>query len=277
MFYKIYFSGDTFGDNILAAWTTNILNSMDIPAILWRKDVPEWFFKSVNCPDFYPIINNRDDFKHIKVNRTANIKNPGNFSMLYTSVNTALKRIGHNDRIYGDTPIDWKYQPVKFIEDLNAPEVDVCMVTITGDYTPYRAWPYFEELKKQLTSHGISFIDVSTPTPIHGQRFLNIVNKCKVFVTLDTGAGHYAANLAKGKTLALLSGFRPWLVRGGHHTISDSPNYTFDGYDYDIIESSESIPCAPCNLRKDCKYEHKCMTSLTVDNVFQAIMNKIEK
>lgn len=49
--------------------------------------------------------------------------------------------------------------PVK-MHDEETPVVDVALGTKTSNWTPYRMWPYFAELKKMLSENNVTWIDM---------------------------------------------------------------------------------------------------------------------
>ncbi len=80
------------------------------------------------------------------------------------------------------------------------------------------------------------------------------VRDLKLLVTMDTGPRHYA------------SAFRvPTLVIMG----STDPRWTASNLDYQEVVRHD-VPCGPCQL-KVCPVDHRCMTSITVDEVMDRI------
>lgn len=81
------------------------------------------------------------------------------------------------------------------------------------------------------------------------------LERCACVVTNDTGAMHVAA--AVGTPVAAIFGPTDWRTTaplGTGHRLIRSP-----------------VPCAPC-LRRDCSIDHRCMTSVTTDEVWQAVL-----
>jgi len=160
------------------------------------------------------------------------------------------------------------YIPVKFHDIPETPLVDVAMGTITGNWTPYRNWPYFEELKKLFDKEGITYVDLDAGE-IKGIECLNYVKKCKLYLGLETGMSHYVSQFANGKALILQGGFTEF-------------DFWAHLYDYDYLQV-EDVPCRPCFINKKhisrkgikCEYDHMCMKGLRVDRVFKAIVERI--
>jgi hypothetical protein len=154
-----------------------------------------------------------------------------------------------------------KYRiPVKYYDIPNIPSVDISIVSKTGRFTPYRNWPYFKELKEKLNKEKITYIDLIEKN-IKNVECLNYIKKSKLYLGLDTGVSHYASSVASGKTLIIQSGY----------------NY-FDFwcfYDYDYI--NVNIECQKCFKRYGCPYDHKCMKDISVNMVYNKIIEKLNK
>lgn len=78
-----------------------------------------------------------------------------------------------------------------------------------------------------------------------------VLNLCALLVSNDTGPAHIAAALGT-ETVAIFGPTNPLTTRpfGGHaHVVRHPPH------------------CAPCMLR-DCPIDHRCMTAITVEEVF---------
>ena len=164
-----------------------------------------------------------------------------------------------------------KYKiPVKYYDILSIPSVDVSIVSKGGLWSGYKNWPYFKELKDKLNENKITYIDLSEKN-IKNIECLNYIKKSKLYLGLDTGVSHYASSVASGKTLIIQSGY----------------NY-FDFwcfYDYDYI--NVNIECQKCFLNyytitkkhkyMNCKNDHKCMKNISVDMVYNKIVEKLKK
>jgi hypothetical protein len=159
------------------------------------------------------------------------------------------------------------YVPVKFIKE-KVPSVDVAMCTQVGNWQPYRQWPYFEELKIEFDKAGISYIDLNKEK-IFSNKCLNYVNNAKLYLGMDTGMSHYVSKFANGKTIILQSGISPFW-------------YWSYPYDYNYIKAVYICNLDPCfinhiQIKKDlvCPYDHRCMTTLSVERVFTEIKERL--
>lgn len=87
-----------------------------------------------------------------------------------------------------------------------------------------------------------------------------LVRKCSMFITNDTGPMHIAWSL--GVNVAAIFGPTNSHLQGPLNNNS-------------IIIKNESLSCLGCNLTKieDCPNEHKCMEDLSVEEVYNKIMN----
>lgn len=146
------------------------------------------------------------------------------------------------------------YHPVS-----NSPSVDVALVSVTGSWTPYRMWPFFDELRVRLQREGVRYVDASREA-LADQRFLTAVDRCKLFVTLETGASHYASQVANGKCLVLQSGYCQFSYWAGN---------------YRYTELAHPVPCSPCWRRELCDRDHECMTGISVDRVMAEILARL--
>jgi heptosyltransferase-2 len=84
------------------------------------------------------------------------------------------------------------------------------------------------------------------------------VKRCSVFVTNDTGPMHIAASF--GVPLVAVFGPTDWRTTapvGTNHALVRQP-----------------VDCAPCLLR-ECPIDHRCMTRITVDEVFAAATKQL--
>jgi lipopolysaccharide heptosyltransferase II len=87
-----------------------------------------------------------------------------------------------------------------------------------------------------------------------------LAGKCSMFITNDTGPMHIAWSL--GVNVAAIFGPTNSHLQG---PLSENS----------IIIKNESLSCLGCNLTKieDCPYSHACMKDLSVDEVYNKIMN----
>ena len=84
------------------------------------------------------------------------------------------------------------------------------------------------------------------------------LKKCACLVTNDTGAMHIAA--AVGTPVAAIFGPTDW---------SSTPPL---GNDHKLIKTK--VECAPC-MKRECPTDHSCMTSISVEEVYEAVANVI--
>lgn len=159
------------------------------------------------------------------------------------------------------------YVPVIFYDMPETPIVDVVMWTRTGSWSPYRNWPYFEELKKLFNEEGITYIDARTEG-VHSIELLNYVKRCKLYLGLDTGPSHYVSKFANWKTLIIQSGFSPF-------------SFWAYAYEYDVI--NHDVPCQHCWINKEdmkrrgvvCQNEWSCITPITAEIVLEKVLRML--
>jgi len=241
--YKITRSGDPIGDILLASLFVHVLNDNNIEAVFGTKcDIAD-------CP--MPIENEKYihyDFKY---------KNEINRSIIESALQLFIEKFDITQNI----DINRKFIPVNFIKDDTLESFDVVLVTKSGFWSEIRNWPFFDELKKMLTDNNITWKDITLE---RDQNSLNYVNNSKIFVSLETGSSHLASKLiTKKKSLIIQSGY--------------SKNSFWNFYDYDVIDVNAE--CSPCFLRSisECKCNHKCMTKISVDEVFHKIKSKLDE
>lgn len=126
--------------------------------------------------------------------------------------------------------------------DIDVPLFDIVMVSETSNFTPYRNWNGFADLKSLLTESSLSWIDLSEKK-IKNILCLNYVKKCRVFVGLESGVSHYVAEYAANKGIIIQSGY-------------SYPGY-WGPYGYRFIENN--VPCSGCFLLSGCSNNHECM------------------
>ena len=84
------------------------------------------------------------------------------------------------------------------------------------------------------------------------------LEKCAVLVTNDTGAMHVSA--AVGTPVTAIFGPTDW---------SSTPPL---GANHKLIKTK--VECAPC-MKRECPTDHSCMTTISVDEVYEAVVNII--
>lgn len=150
------------------------------------------------------------------------------------------------------------YAPVINI-DIEVPSFDVVMASATSDFTPYRNWNGFTELKNLLTNSGFTWIDLSEKG-IKNTLCINYVKKSKIYIGLESGVSHYVAEFAAGKGIVIQSGY--------------SYSKYWGPYGYRFIENN--VSCSPCFLLTGCQNEHKCMNipAITVLSEIKKVLSQ---
>jgi len=253
--YSLFWWGRGFGEPLIISLFTNILNDNNINAVFHQHR----FTKNlIDCP-------------LLDLSENSNHKNFIKYRVDYKLIDVPviLQYIEQAEQIIGKKiKLTRNHVPVLYYDIPEIPKVDIIMNTLTGTFTPYKNWPYFNELKNLFKVHNLSYIDLNEEK-IYGIECLNYVKKAKLYLGLDTGTSHYVSQFANGKALILLGGFTP-------------VNFQFYLYDYDLLYID--IFCRPCWLNKEsvsqgmiCQNDYKCMKELSVEKVFKAVKKKIEK
>ncbi|MFQ5657424.1 MAG: lipopolysaccharide heptosyltransferase II [Candidatus Methylomirabilales bacterium] len=97
-------------------------------------------------------------------------------------------------------------------------------------------------------------VDLSGRTEI--QLLAALLKRCAVFVTNDTGAMHIGA--AVGVPVVAIFG-------------PTDPHATSPTGRYLLVR--QPVPCSPCLLR-ECPIDHRCMTGISVDQVFSSVLTQ---
>jgi len=87
-----------------------------------------------------------------------------------------------------------------------------------------------------------------------------LLSRCLLLVTNDSGLMHMAAAV----------GVRVIAIFGSTDPKTTAPY----GDEHTVIRSQ--VPCSPCLLR-DCPTDHRCMKAISVDDVWQAMVEKMEE
>ena len=252
--YRITYNGTAFGDNLFSAYVTKVLQKHGYDARLDNSRIASL----VDCPIFVKEDELSDHqiktFGCIRKNRTGS-----QTTDKFTVYSDLLKEFSEQFSIEDEIKASLNYVPVKFNYDASVCSCDVAMVTETGWWTPYRNWPYFDELKEMLSAASISYIDLSQEN-IRGNLALNVVRNCKLFLGLETGVSHYVSKFANGKALILQSGYTPF-------------KYWAGVYDYKYMNFP--VSCSPCWKRSDCA-EHNCMVLISAESVYQSIVEELK-
>ena len=251
--YRIFYSGDAFGDNLFSAYITKTLQANGYNALLDNPRISHL----VECPEFDESILDRgfiQSFDCVRKNRTG-LQTSTKFNV-YSDLITEFKK---KFKIESDIKLHGNHIPVKFNKLDNIPSYDIILVTDTGYWTLYRKWPYFNELKELFEKNDISYLDVNE-ADIKDNTLLNYVDKAKLYVGLETGASHYVSRFANGKSLIIQSGYTDF-------------SYWAEVYEYECL--SVNIKCSPCWKRNGCEH-HKCMSNLSVDKVFNQVFKRLK-
>ena len=152
-----------------------------------------------------------------------------------------------------------------------------------AEYGPAKRWPIerFRSVMDQLSNHNIVWVLIGTAAEASlaepltkGFRgmventmgktslaeLIELIKKCDLLLTNDTGSMHLAA-LFNIPTVAIFGSTEPALTgpRGDIHRVL-----------------RHQVKCSPCFLRK-CPIDFRCMTSITPEEVVQAILEQLKK
>ena len=250
--YRIFHSGDAFGDNLFSAYITKTLQDNGYNALLDNIRISHL----VECPKFDEnILDNRhvQSFDCVRNNRTGlqtNVK--------FNVYSDLLSEFKKKFNIKSDIKLYDNHIPVKFTKLDNIPSYDIILVTDTGYWSPYRKWPYFNELKELFKKYGITYLDANELS-IRDNILLNYIDRAKLYLGLETGTSHYVSKVANGKALILQSGYTNF-------------SYWAKIYEYECL--SIIVDCSPCWKRYGCEH-HNCMNSLSVETVFSHVLKKL--
>jgi len=246
----VYYKGGALGDNLMPAYIVETLNDHDIDAYL----LPSPHSHLVSCKKAIAPCGNGFLFKARRQNRTG-----FDTTEKHTVYTDLLAEFARKAGMSEPFPAKRDHIPVIYDSVSDSPIVDLVLVSVTGNWTPYRLWPFFDELRIRLQREGVRYIDASLEA-LTDQRFLTVIDRCKLFVTLETGASHYASQVANGKCLVLQSGYC---------------NFSYWAGNYRYTELANPVSCAPCWKRELCDRDHECMTGLSVDRVMAEILARI--
>jgi hypothetical protein len=260
--FKLEWSGTGFGNSLIMAHLTKILVDNGIDAVFNHRR------KTTGLVDV-PLYDPSDPIKRIVFHGVLHC----DFETRNAEEPVMMYYIREFRRMTGKyIEFDRKYHnfvPVIFNELDTIKGVDVALCTKTGTWTPYRNWPYFDELKKMLQVAGISYIDLNNPL-ILSNDCLNIVAKSKVYVGLDTGTSHYVSKFANRKGLIIQGGFNPFFIWAWP-------------YEYEPIVTTVKCKYRPCFINKNdiyngivCNEGVSCISKISVKQVFDRIMEKLK-
>lgn len=116
---------------------------------------------------------------------------------------------------------------------------------------------------EEALGHAIAHKMAVKPLVLSGQtsirELMAVIKRCKLFLTNDTGPMHIAA--AFGVPVVAL--FGP----------TDHRNTSPCGHRHTIVR--HPVDCSPCLLR-ECPIDHRCMTRIMVDEVYQAAVQQLK-
>ena len=108
----------------------------------------------------------------------------------------------------------------------------------------------------QSASTGEPLLCFPTTIP----QFIALVQRSRLFIGGDTGPLHLAA-ACETPVVGIYGPTNP--LRNGPFNPSD-------------ISVFQSVPCGPCYKRTCEKYQCQCMTLITVDEVFEAVVKRLK-
>jgi hypothetical protein len=148
--------------------------------------------------------------------------------------------------------------PIRFQDDPSVPALDIVLNTRTNDWTPYKHWPYWAELKRSFSRLNLSFVDLDEHK-IQGNVSLNYAAKARLYLGLDTGMSHYVSPLVQ----------RGIIIQSGYNSFEFWHNYQFTA-------ASVDVPCAKCFLRTGCPNDHRCMRELTAEKILDRVLAALD-
>ena len=247
------------GEPLVMGWVTQVLVDNGIKAVFQQHERIARF-----APLACPVLDLRRLPKKYQKHRWL-------YNGKTDSTPIQVQYLNHYSELFETDLIVYKnYVPVKFYETPEVRQVDVVINTRTGNYTPYKRWPYFKELFKMFKNHCITWMNIDHDwRETYGIRGLNYVKKAKLYLGLDTGMSHYVSQFANGKALIINSGFTP------------SFEFWAWPYDYEYIEVKD-LPCKGCLINKHdikqgtvCSYGHRCMYEIKPQQVFEKVVSML--
>lgn len=247
--YRITYHGTAFGDNLFTAYVVVALRANGFDAVLDNERIAHL----VDCPKYSPVAASGREvrtFNCVRRNRPGKETNA-----VFTVYTDLLAEFARQFGIADTIKADLDHVPVTFQPKEFPDHHDLVMVTRTGNWTPYRDWPYFGELKALLDGASISYLD-ATVEGCRDNDLLNRVQQAQLYVGLETGASHYVSRFANDKALIIQSGYAPF-------------SYWAGAYRYNC--TALPVECSPCWKRSGCE-THECMVGITARTVFARIM-----
>ena len=252
--FFVHKSAGGFGDRLLCAFFAQILRNNNINANTYAK-----FPYNIVCPSLPIDINTKCknyvftyDYKS-KINVIQqNVEKFNNrFGILASNIRNSIL--------------------VEYTDMPNITGTDVVIQSTCGGFSKIKEWPFFDELKEQYDKRGIRYIDVKDILKKYGRRkkgsyaCLNYVYKSNICIALESGFSHIISTVGADKTIIILSGFSIYKM--------------WSTYAYEIISSP--VSCSPCFLStrngQSCAYDHKCMRNISVKEVLEKSIRKLDK
>ena len=251
--------GGAIGDRLMATMFVRSLQNAGIEAYV---NNPINSLRDLFCSDLLRTDNNSDNLV-LNFNYENNRKELI-FKSALNYIKKRLLKIGYTEEIINKVEKSNIFPIFNLTQENNISKkkYDVFLATKCGSWSNVRTYPYFNKLKDLLKSNNISFIDI-WESNIKNKQFLETLFESKIFVGLETGTTHFAAQfLNKNNSLILQSGYY---------------NFHWWAGKYDLDHIEVSLECSPCLLRntKGCKYNHKCMTDIKPEIVFTKILEKL--
>jgi ADP-heptose:LPS heptosyltransferase len=123
-------------------------------------------------------------------------------------------------------------------------------------------WGYEDERRTALKIQQAAGEDIFLIPQVSLKYMGALLKKCRLFITNDTGPMHIACSLGVDTT-----------------AIFGPTNSELQGpfCNNSIVLKNDILTCLGCNLTRiaDCRFEHKCMRDLSVDYVYNKILNFI--
>ncbi len=119
-----------------------------------------------------------------------------------------------------------------------------------------------EQILAEISRHDDIILDLAGKVTL--LQFEVLLKGIDLYIGHDTGSTHLSASLGR-PTLCLYSGTTPYESYG---PLGDKVT----------IIKVHHLPCSPCGLKDVdmCKFQHRCMRSITVDDVMKEIMRIVE-
>lgn len=253
-------SGRGFGNNLILATVVRVLNDNGVSAVLYPHrtitglvDVPMWDAQQHAGYVWADAVT-------ATTQRVKNIDEPFVMQLIRRAERIFNQRIHFDKARHGSAPVTF--------QEMDVPEYDVAMNTVTSDWGKYRDWPHFAALKGMMELAGISYVDLNEEG-IYGHKCLNYVRRAKVYLGMDTGMSHYVSRFANGKALILHGGISVFHV------------WSFP-YDYEPLLENVDCIFRPCFLDRtrlaegqSCPYGVRCITEIKPERVIGEIGRKL--